>query len=129
MDGKNFKRSSLLTCHRVGLCRVDVGGQDLLQCFHIRNPETRQQSKIHIYSKKALDRIPLFDNEAFDVYFKPVWFYRLVFLSTHTLTTTLTAIQRLAWNSPPLAELGVALRENKLQVPQEQFLSKGDNKK
>lgn len=43
--------------------------------------------------------------------------------------TPLTAIQMLAWSSPPLAELGVALRENKLQVPQEYFLSKRDKQK
>lgn len=42
--------------------------------------------------------------------------------------TPLTAIQMTVWNSPPLAELSVALRENKLQVPQEYFLSKRDNK-
>lgn len=93
---------------------MDVGGQDLLQGLPLRNPETRHQGKINYLFKKALDRIVLFDCKALDVYFKPVWFYRILFLSTPTLMTLLIAIQRLARNSPPLAELGVALRENKL---------------
>lgn len=42
---------------------------------------------------------------------------------------TFTAIQMLAKNSPPLDQLCVALRENKLQVPQEDLLSKRDNNK
>lgn len=36
--------SSLLACHRVGVCGMDVRGQDLLQGFPIRNPGTRQQN-------------------------------------------------------------------------------------
>lgn len=42
---------------------------------------------------------------------------------------TLTAIQMLAQNVPLLDQLGVALRENKFQVPQEDLLSKWDNNK
>lgn len=49
---KEFQWRSLLTCHGVGLCWMDVRGQDLLQGFLIRNPETRSKS---INLKKASD--------------------------------------------------------------------------